>query len=147
MRISILLAPALLAACSGGQGEEATGNSGNQSESAGAAAAACDMAQPGDRNLEAPGSPGRTPERIRQVAQWNEEMVEKAKRCAEQAGFTNVSRMVARPVGTHVMDANNQWTRTTEETWLGTGTRGGRTVPVVVTASGRVEEAPASQGS
>ena len=78
---------------------------------------------------------------------WDEEMREKAKRCAEQAGFTNVSRMIQRPAGSHVMGANNQWTRTTEETWLGRGTRGGREVPVVVTASGRVEVAPASQAN
>ncbi len=148
MRSCILLAPVLLAACSGGQsGNEATGNTSNQAATAEAATPTCDMTSPGDRNLGPTDSPGRTPERIRQVARWDEEMREKAKRCAEQAGFTNVSRMVARPAGSHVKDANDQWTRTTEETWLGTGTRGGRTVPVVVTAGGRVEEAPATQGS
>lgn len=145
MRMFILLGPVLLAACSGG--EAGNGAAGNQSQSAVAAAPACDMTSPGDRNLAAPGTPGRTPERIREVARWNEEMQEKAKRCAEQAGFANVSRMVVRPAGSHVQDANNQWTQTTEESWIGTGTRGGRTVPVVVTASGRVEEAPATQGS
>lgn len=74
-------------------------------------------------------------------------MRDKARRCAEQAGFTNVSRMIQRPPGTHVMGENNQWTRTTEETWLGRGTRDGQELPVVVTASGRVEIAPAVQAN
>jgi hypothetical protein len=147
MRTAFISIVGLAGACNAGPANESAANMNSGNAVSPAAQATCDMTPPGNRTLGPPGSADRTPERIRQVARWDEEMREKARRCAEQAGFTNVSRMIQRPAGTHVMDANREWTRTTEETWLGRGTRDGREVPVVVTAGGRVEIAPATQAS
>lgn len=140
-RVSIVgVVLAGLCACSSPSQNGAASNS-----AAAAGPPPCDMTASGNRTLGEPGAADRTPERIREVARLNEEMVGKAKACAEQAGYSDVQRMVSRPSGSHLMDANNQWFRTTEETWIANGSRDGQTVPVVVTSSGRVEVAPAVQ--
>lgn len=142
----ILLAAAVgMAGCSGGGGaNNAESSAPDANASAAAPAAACDMAEPGgDRQQPSNGDVAL----IRQVVAWQAIMVDKARVCAEGAGFTDLSRMVERPIGSHVRDEAGQYSRRTEGVWAARGMRDGAAMEVFVTNGGVVSWAPSPPGA
>lgn len=98
---------------------------------------ACDMAEVGNRADPAVlGNPEL-------YARLNQAMQAKARACAEAAGFTEVSRLTERAAGTTVVDPDTRVVmETTESSWLGTGTRNGRTSRIGVSSRGVVTDRP-----
>lgn len=146
-RIVILpLASLGFAGCVGSAGNDfsETKASGSNASAANQAAVTCDMTEPGgDRHQPTNGDVAL----IRQQVAWQRIMVDKARVCAEGAGFTGVSRMVERPIGSYVRDAAGQYSRRTEAIWAARGMRGGVPMEIFVTGGGVVTWAPSAPGA
>jgi hypothetical protein len=129
-----LLAALAVAACGGAvPGSNATGPAALRADPA----RACDMAEVGNRADPAVlGNPEL-------YARLNRAMEAKARACAQAAGFTDVSRLTERAAGATVIDpATRIVMETTESSWLGIGTRDGRTSRIGVSSRGVVTDRP-----
>jgi len=129
-----LLAALAVTACGAAVPES---NASGRAASRADAAPACDMAEVGNR-----GDPAVLAN-AELYARLNRAMQAKARACAEAAGFTDVSRLTERAAGTTVIDPDTRVVmETTESSWLGTGTRNGRTSRIGVSSRGVVTDRP-----